>query len=138
MTNAPFMLNVDCDFYVNDPKVVLHALCFLLGAEDERDVGFVQFPQTFIGGLKDDPYGNQLKVIMKGNQLTRTDGKRLANQNLSLYQPLKFYLDLCILRFLYSRIPLRLLRKLQVVAMNLGLLGAKRLGGCMEAQQKIC
>nr|GMC70590.1 cellulose synthase-like protein H1 [Ipomoea batatas] len=65
MTNAPFMLNVDCDFYVNDPKVVLHALCFLLGAKDERDVGFVQFPQTFIGGLKDDPYGNQLKVIMK-------------------------------------------------------------------------
>nr|GMC77088.1 cellulose synthase-like protein H1 [Ipomoea batatas] len=65
MTNAPFMLNVDCDFYVNDPKVVLHALCFLLGAKDERDVGFIQFPQTFIGGLKDDPYGNQLKVIMK-------------------------------------------------------------------------
>lgn len=65
MTNAPFMLNVDCDFYVNDPKVVLHAMCFLLGVKDEKDAGFVQFPQCFDGGLKDDPYGNQLKVIME-------------------------------------------------------------------------
>ncbi|XP_019193754.1 PREDICTED: cellulose synthase-like protein H1 [Ipomoea nil] len=65
MTNAPFMLNVDCDCYANDPKVVLHAMCFLLGAEDEKDAGFAQFPQSFIGGLKDDPFGNQLKIIME-------------------------------------------------------------------------
>ncbi|XP_019193755.1 PREDICTED: cellulose synthase-like protein H1 [Ipomoea nil] len=65
MTNAPFMLNLDCDFHVNDPKVVLHAMCFLLGVKDEKDAEFVQFPQNFYGGLKDDPYGNQMKIIMK-------------------------------------------------------------------------
>lgn len=65
MTNAPFMLNVDCDFYVNDPKVVLHAMCFLLGAEDEREAGFVQFPQTFYDGLKDDPYASQYKILIE-------------------------------------------------------------------------
>ncbi|XP_031104912.1 cellulose synthase-like protein H1 isoform X2 [Ipomoea triloba] len=65
MTNAPFMLNVDCDFYVNDSKVILHAMCFFLGVKDEKDVGFVQFPQIFDGGLKNDPYGNQLKIIVE-------------------------------------------------------------------------
>ncbi|KAJ0680700.1 putative cellulose synthase (UDP-forming) [Helianthus annuus] len=38
MTNAPLMLNVDCDMYANNP----------------------QFPQAFYDGLKDDPFGNQL------------------------------------------------------------------------------
>ncbi|VFQ62161.1 unnamed protein product [Cuscuta campestris] len=65
MTNAPFMVNVDCDCYVNDPKVVMRAMCILLGAEDEKDAGFVQFPQSFYGALEDDPYGNQFKVLMK-------------------------------------------------------------------------
>ncbi|VFQ62162.1 unnamed protein product [Cuscuta campestris] len=65
MTNAPFMVNVDCDCYVNDPKVVMRAMCILLGVEDEKDAGFVQFPQNFYGALEDDPYGNQMKVLMK-------------------------------------------------------------------------
>ncbi|CAH9089289.1 unnamed protein product [Cuscuta europaea] len=65
MTNAPFMVNVDCDCYANDPKVALRAMCLLLGAEDETDAGFVQFPQKFYAALKDDPYGNQLKILMK-------------------------------------------------------------------------
>nr|GLL23019.1 cellulose synthase-like protein H1 [Ipomoea trifida] len=65
MTNAPFMLNVDCDFYVNDSKIILHAMCFFLGVKDEKDVGFVQFPQSFYGGLKNDPYGNQLKISIE-------------------------------------------------------------------------
>ncbi|XP_004243487.1 cellulose synthase-like protein H1 [Solanum lycopersicum] len=63
MTNAPFMLNVDCDMYANNPQVILHAMCYFLGAKDEIDCGFVQFPQFFYDGLKEDPYGNQLKVL---------------------------------------------------------------------------
>ncbi|KAM0009567.1 putative cellulose synthase (UDP-forming) [Helianthus debilis subsp. tardiflorus] len=46
MTNAPLMLNVDCDMYANNPQVFLHAMCM--------------FPQAFYDGLKDDPFGNQL------------------------------------------------------------------------------
>ncbi|KAH9718110.1 cellulose synthase-like protein B4 [Citrus sinensis] len=36
MTNAPFMLNVDCDMYANNPELVLQAI-----------LGFVQCPQYF-------------------------------------------------------------------------------------------
>ncbi|KAM7269968.1 hypothetical protein ACFE04_029182 [Oxalis oulophora] len=63
MTNAPYMLNVDCDMYVNNPQVVLHAMCFLLGSINDKESGFVQFPQKFYDGLKDDPFGNQLSTI---------------------------------------------------------------------------
>ncbi|KAL9995067.1 putative cellulose synthase (UDP-forming) [Helianthus debilis subsp. tardiflorus] len=60
MTNAPLMLNVDCDMYANNPQVFLHAMCILLGYKNDQDCGFVQIPQAFHDGLKDDPFGNQL------------------------------------------------------------------------------
>ncbi|KAF7141631.1 hypothetical protein RHSIM_Rhsim06G0165300 [Rhododendron simsii] len=63
MTNAPFLLNVDCDMYVNNSQIVLHALCLLLGVKSDKDCAFVQFPQHFYDGLKDDPYGNQFVVF---------------------------------------------------------------------------
>ncbi|XP_075670929.1 cellulose synthase-like protein H1 isoform X3 [Castanea sativa] len=63
MTNATYMLNVDCDMYANNPKIVLHAMCLLLGSNSEKEIAFVQFTQAFYDGLKDDPYGNQLVVM---------------------------------------------------------------------------
>ncbi|GMI78990.1 cellulose synthase-like B3 [Hibiscus trionum] len=63
MTNAPFMLNVDCDMFANDPQVVRQAMCLLLGCQNETNVAFVQYPQCFYNGLKDDPYGNQMIVL---------------------------------------------------------------------------
>ncbi|GMP53937.1 hypothetical protein CsSME_00019250 [Camellia sinensis var. sinensis] len=63
ITNAPFMLNLDCDMYVNNPQIVVHAMCLLLGVTDERDCAFVQSPQIFYDGLKDDPFGNQMVVL---------------------------------------------------------------------------
>ncbi|XP_015580966.1 cellulose synthase-like protein B4 [Ricinus communis] len=63
VTNAPFMLNVDCDMYVNDPQVVRRAMCFLLGSSNEREFAFVQFPQVFYDELKDDPFGSTLAVV---------------------------------------------------------------------------
>jgi len=65
MTNAPIMLNVDCDMFANNPGVLLHAMCLLLGFDDEVDSGFVQAPQKFYGALKDDPFGNQIEVLYK-------------------------------------------------------------------------
>ncbi|KAI8551972.1 hypothetical protein RHMOL_Rhmol06G0229000 [Rhododendron molle] len=65
MTNAPFVLNVDCDMYVNNPQIVLHALCLLLGVRSDKDCAYVQFPQHFYDGLKDDPFGNQLVVLFE-------------------------------------------------------------------------
>ncbi|KAM0893417.1 hypothetical protein ACQ4PT_025150 [Festuca glaucescens] len=65
MTNAPIMLNVDCDMFANNPQVAQHAMCLLLGFDDEIESGFVQAPQKFYGALKDDPFGNQLEVGFK-------------------------------------------------------------------------
>ncbi|XP_042479359.1 cellulose synthase-like protein H1 isoform X2 [Macadamia integrifolia] len=65
ITNSPFMLNVDCDMFVNNPHVILHAMCIMLGLEKEIESGFVQYPQKFYGGLKDDPFGNQFDIANK-------------------------------------------------------------------------
>ncbi|KAK8464019.1 hypothetical protein PHAVU_011G101700 [Phaseolus vulgaris] len=65
MTNAPFILNVDCDMIVNNPKVLLHALCILLDSKGEKEVAFAQFPQQFYATLKDDPFGNQMTIFIK-------------------------------------------------------------------------
>ncbi|PWA93122.1 cellulose synthase-like B4 [Artemisia annua] len=59
MTNAPLMLNVDCDMYANNPQVFLHAMCIYFGIKNEEDCGFIQFPQAFYDTLQDDPFGNQ-------------------------------------------------------------------------------
>ncbi|KAJ0052403.1 hypothetical protein Pint_01998 [Pistacia integerrima] len=47
MTNAPFMLNLDCDMFVNNTQIIRHAMCLMLGSKNERDCGFVQSPQFF-------------------------------------------------------------------------------------------
>ncbi|XP_022970946.1 cellulose synthase-like protein H1 [Cucurbita maxima] len=64
LTNAPYILNVDCDMYANNPKVILHAMCVFFNSEAEpKEVGYVQSPQCFYDGLKDDPFGNQLVTL---------------------------------------------------------------------------
>jgi len=79
MTNAPLMLNVDCDMYANNPQIVYHALCLLLGTKYERDCAFVQCPQYFYDGAKDDPFGNQLVV--------RNEVCAILLQNNSYFEP---------------------------------------------------
>ncbi|CAI8592789.1 unnamed protein product [Vicia faba] len=59
MTNAPFMLNVDCDMVVSNPKIIQHAVCILMDSKKGKDVAFVQCFQQFYDGIKDDPFGNQ-------------------------------------------------------------------------------
>ncbi|CAL4982655.1 unnamed protein product [Urochloa decumbens] len=63
LTNAPIMLNVDCDNFANNPQIALHAMCLLLGFNDEVQSGFVQAPEKVHGALKDDPFGNQMEVF---------------------------------------------------------------------------
>ncbi|KAK7324810.1 hypothetical protein VNO77_28665 [Canavalia gladiata] len=65
MTNAPFMLNVDCDMFVNNPKIVLHAMCILMDSKRGKEVAFVQCFQQFYDGIKDDPFGNQWVVAFQ-------------------------------------------------------------------------
>ena len=65
VTNSPIMLNVDCDMFANNPQVALHAMCLLLGFDDDVHSGFVQAPQKFYGALNDDPFGNQMQVLFE-------------------------------------------------------------------------
>ncbi|KAK2379988.1 cellulose synthase protein H1 [Trifolium repens] len=65
ITNAPFILNVDCDMFVNNPKTILHALSILLDSKGEKEVAFAQCPQQFYATLKDDPFGNQMAILYK-------------------------------------------------------------------------
>ncbi|CAN6834287.1 unnamed protein product [Brassica oleracea var. botrytis] len=49
MTNAPYMLNVDCDMFVNEADVVRQAMCIFLQKPKNsiNHCAFVQYPQDF-------------------------------------------------------------------------------------------
>ncbi|KFK31111.1 hypothetical protein AALP_AA6G069500, partial [Arabis alpina] len=48
MTNAPYMLNVDCDMYANEANVIRQAMCiFLQESTNQNHCAFVQFSQAF-------------------------------------------------------------------------------------------
>ncbi|XP_019101350.1 PREDICTED: cellulose synthase-like protein B3 [Camelina sativa] len=56
MTNAPYMLNVDCDMYVNEADVVRQAMCIFLQNSilNSNNCAFVQYPQDFYDSNADD------------------------------------------------------------------------------------
>ncbi|KAM7254864.1 hypothetical protein ACFE04_020105 [Oxalis oulophora] len=67
LTNAPYILNLDCDHYVNNSKAVREAMCFLMDPEVSRDVCYVQFPQRFDGIDRSDRYANRNVVFFDVN-----------------------------------------------------------------------
>ncbi|KAG1367763.1 cellulose synthase A catalytic subunit 4 [UDP-forming] [Cocos nucifera] len=70
LTNAPYILNLDCDHYVNNSKAVREAMCFMMDPQVGRDVCYVQFPQRFDGIDRSDRYANRnivfFDINMKG------------------------------------------------------------------------
>lgn len=62
MSNAPFILTLDCDMYTNNPEALRQAMCFFLDPKTGHQFGFVQFPQLFHGITKNDIYGNSLRT----------------------------------------------------------------------------
>ncbi|KAI8568063.1 hypothetical protein RHMOL_Rhmol02G0168400 [Rhododendron molle] len=70
LTNAPYILNLDCDHYVNNSKAVREAMCFMMDPQVGQDVCYVQFPQRFDGIDRSDRYANRnivfFDVNMKG------------------------------------------------------------------------
>ncbi|XP_017414671.1 cellulose synthase A catalytic subunit 8 [UDP-forming] [Vigna angularis] len=67
LTNAPFILNLDCDHYVNNSKAVREAMCFLMDPEVGRELCYVQFPQRFDGIDRSDRYANRNTVFFDVN-----------------------------------------------------------------------
>lgn len=63
LTNAPYILNLDCDHYVNNCKAVREAMCFLMDPQVGRDVCYVQFPNRFDGIDRSDRYANRNTVF---------------------------------------------------------------------------
>ena len=63
LTNAPYILNLDCDHYVNNSKAVREAMCFMMDPTVGRDVCYVQFPQRFDGIDRSDRYANRNVVF---------------------------------------------------------------------------
>lgn len=67
LTNAPYILNLDCDHYINNSKAVREAMCFLMDPDVGRGVCYVQFPQRFDGIDKSDRYANRNVVFFDVN-----------------------------------------------------------------------
>jgi cellulose synthase/poly-beta-1,6-N-acetylglucosamine synthase-like glycosyltransferase len=69
LSNAPFLLNLDCDHYVNNSQALRAGVCHLLDGEEGSDVAFVQFPQRFDGVDPADRYANHNRVFFDCTEL---------------------------------------------------------------------
>lgn len=63
ISNAPFILNLDCDMYSNNPDTIKELLCFFLDGKRSHDIAFVQFPQDFVNITKNMLYGIPDRVV---------------------------------------------------------------------------
>lgn len=59
ISNAPVILNVDCDMYANDPDAIQDALCFFLDEKHGSPISYVQYPQHFHNIAPYDVYANR-------------------------------------------------------------------------------
>lgn len=59
ISNAPIILNVDCDMYANDPDAIQDALCFFLDEKHGSPISYVQYPQHYHNIVDDDVYANR-------------------------------------------------------------------------------
>ncbi|KAJ9704716.1 hypothetical protein PVL29_002987 [Vitis rotundifolia] len=70
LTNAPYLLNLDCDHYFNNSKALKEAMCFMMDPLLGKKVCYVQFPQRFDGIDRHDRYANRnivfFDINMKG------------------------------------------------------------------------
>lgn len=69
LTNGPFLLNLDCDHYINNSKALREAMCFLMDPNLGKSVCYVQFPQRFDGIDRNDRYANRNTVFFDVSDL---------------------------------------------------------------------
>ncbi|KAG4939538.1 hypothetical protein AAZX31_16G150200 [Glycine max] len=67
ITNAPYVLNVDCDHYINNSKALREAMCFMMDPTSGKKICYVQFPQRFDGIDRHDRYSNRNVVFFDIN-----------------------------------------------------------------------
>ncbi|KAL9235827.1 hypothetical protein vseg_010561 [Gypsophila vaccaria] len=62
LSNGAFVLNLDCDHYIYNPRAIKEAICFMMDRGGDR-VCYVQFPQRFDGIDPSDRYANKNAVF---------------------------------------------------------------------------
>ncbi|KAL2486350.1 putative cellulose synthase A catalytic subunit 9 [UDP-forming] [Abeliophyllum distichum] len=67
ISNAPYLLNVDCDHYINNSKALREAMCFMMDPQAGKKICYVQFPQRFDGIDRHDRYSNRNVVFFDIN-----------------------------------------------------------------------
>ncbi|KAH9328071.1 hypothetical protein KI387_000179 [Taxus chinensis] len=67
LTNGPFLLNLDCDHYINNSKALREAMCFMMDPLVGQKTCYVQFPQRFDGIDRHDRYANRNTVFFDIN-----------------------------------------------------------------------
>ncbi|KAL6657841.1 hypothetical protein ACP70R_005621 [Stipagrostis hirtigluma subsp. patula] len=69
LSNAQFIINFDCDHYINNSQALRAAVCFMLDQRQGDNTAFVQFPQRFDNVDPTDRYGNHNRVFFDGTML---------------------------------------------------------------------
>lgn len=69
LSNAQFIINFDCDHYINNSQALRAAVCFMLDQREGDNTAFVQFPQRFDNVDPSDRYGNHNRVFFDGTML---------------------------------------------------------------------
>ncbi|XP_076943613.1 quillaic acid 3-O-glycosyltransferase CSL1-like [Bidens hawaiensis] len=65
LSNAPYMLVLDCDMYCNEPSSAKQAMCFHLDPKLSSSLAFVQYPQIFYNVSQKDIYDGQARSAYK-------------------------------------------------------------------------
>ncbi|KAG5546735.1 hypothetical protein RHGRI_018792 [Rhododendron griersonianum] len=65
ISNAPIILNVDCDMYSNNSDAIKEALCFFMDKERGHMISYVQYPQSYDNITKNDIYANVSSAVHK-------------------------------------------------------------------------
>ncbi|XP_044486353.1 cellulose synthase-like protein G2 [Mangifera indica] len=65
ISNAPYILVLDCDMVCNDPNSAKQAMCFHLDPQMSHSLAFVQYPQVFYNVSKNDIYDGQSRSAYK-------------------------------------------------------------------------
>ena len=73
ISNAPYLLNVDCDHYINNSKALREAMCFMMDPQGGKNICYVQFPQRFDGIDRHDRYSNRNVVFFDVSSMLHVD-----------------------------------------------------------------
>jgi len=63
LSNAPYILVLDCDMYCNDSISARQSMCFHLDPRISPTLGWVQYPQKFYAVNETDVYDSEMKSL---------------------------------------------------------------------------